>query len=143
MKIGDSSFKDLQKKWYKKLAKTGFVDVETDQGDLKVPEHRHYRQHDGHTNRYSVNEKTEIAGIIQRAESAAEYYRLAGDFLREYKFKSAADKRIWASHAEGATVREMASVNKRWKVHTKSPIGRTLKRLRDVFLTFEWQAKDE
>ncbi|NDC24838.1 MAG: winged helix-turn-helix transcriptional regulator [Proteobacteria bacterium] len=86
---------DLQKKWYSKLAKSGFKDIE----NVFLPGEPllHW-------------DSTEF----QRAFSPSEfterqrYYELAGQLLHTFKFKKDRDKEIWRMYVQGITQRKIA-----------------------------------
>jgi glutamine synthetase adenylyltransferase len=91
-------FKELQAKWAKKLEKDGFEDIETLDGKLKGISHAdffkaHYNQID--------------------AQAKEEYYRQAGYFLYEHKFKNELERKIWELHLEGVGIREIVKVLKK------------------------------
>ncbi len=102
-----NKFKDLQKKWYKRLEKSGFTDIEQEDGNLKVWESRAFQ------NRYDPN----------KSEAHTEYYRLAGQFFYDYIFNNKRDSLIWKMHAEGATSREIAATLRKKKIE---PSGKTM-----------------
>lgn len=93
-------FKALQARWNKKLEDEGFQDIETPDGRLKGISHAdffkaHYNQID--------------------AQAKQEYYRCAGYFLYEYKFKNQLERKIWELHVEGIGIREIVKVLKKQK----------------------------
>lgn len=73
----------LQAKWYKKLSKNGFEDIEQLDGNLK---------------KWS-NKK---ASVIR--DSQAEYYRLAQQYLHSNRFPSKLDKVVWEYHSMGLSI---------------------------------------
>jgi hypothetical protein len=84
-------FKALQKKWEERLKKEGFEDIERKEGRLKS----------GSVENVRYLYTTEQFNIKE------EYYRLAGQFLHEYKFKSSVERKIWELHSEGMSVRNI------------------------------------
>lgn len=91
-------FLTLQAKWNKKLEKSGFEDIETKDGLLKGISHAdffkaHYNQID--------------------AQAKEEYYRNAGYFLYEHKFKTELERKIWELHVEGVGIREIVKILKK------------------------------
>ena len=84
-------FLKLHRDWAKKLKKSGFEDIERKEGVLKTSSMENVR------NLYTV----------EQFNIKEEYYRLAGQFLHEYKFKTQVDKRIWELHSEGVSVRNI------------------------------------
>lgn len=90
-------FKDLEKEWYGRLTKSGFKDIERRDrigkaaGRMKTGTLDNIiHSYDEH--QFSVKE---------------EYYRVAGQFLHSYKFKSALEKSIWSMHSEGLSIRNI------------------------------------
>lgn len=82
-------FLELNAKWSKKLEKSGFEDIEYPNGTLKLWTSYFFKT------RYKENVY----------EAKEEYYRLANQFLHDYKFKTALDKKIWKYHASGMSQR--------------------------------------
>jgi hypothetical protein len=115
MDQNSSDFKKLQKTWYKKLAKSGFQDIEEDEVNL-----------------YKYSNLDSVSYLLPANET---YYRLAGHFLHDYKFKDIHEKMIWKYHSEGFTYRELPE-----KVKKVINMGRrkyfyTVKRLSNEMLT--------
>ncbi len=79
------TYEELKTHWYAKLAAGGFDDIEAADGRLK---------------RWS-NTFAKNASKFQNKE---EYYRMAGRFLHDHKFKNATDKKIWELHSEGLSL---------------------------------------
>lgn len=117
------SLKELQKKWYKKLAKEGFEDIEDGNNNLVQYTSSMFLR--GRRNNMSFTE------IMNSIESKQDYYRLAGEFLHSHKFKSDRDKFIWEQHCEGVSYRDISDMLAKKGVKlTRNPIGDTIKRLR-------------
>jgi len=91
--VKKSNFKELKDKWYKKLAKTGFRDIED------ANEDRLKEWHASWFRKYYDKEKDE-------------YYTLAIDFATNYKFKNALEQFIWYKHSEGHSVRQISDILK-------------------------------
>lgn len=92
-------FKDLQSKWYSKLKKSGFDDIEVGEKRLRFVGsswHSEYR-------RYNKD----------KIEAKENYYRLAGQFTYDNVFKDELEKHIWRLHAEGFSIREIAKILKK------------------------------
>lgn len=86
--------KKLIDKWYGKLAKSGFEDIEDNLGYNNV--NRHHASDFG-------RQDAELVAIKQ------EYYYLATQYLHANTFKVAFDRKVWELHAEGETVRSIAA----------------------------------
>lgn len=93
-------FKALQKLWDKKLAASGFQDIEQRDGGLKVWSDRFCN---GYHNEITMSAKQE-------------YYRAAGHFLHEYEFKTPTEKRIWTLHSEAMSIRNIVKALKKEKL---------------------------
>lgn len=123
MPQNNKDFKQLQAKWYAKLKKEGFEDIERAE-DLMHPE---YDLKAWHSKRFQINNTPES---FQQRER---YYQLAGQFTYDHEFSEASERQIWQLHAEGLSIREicrrLSKQNlKRDKVFT------VLKRLREAML---------
>lgn len=91
-------FLKLQKQWDKKLAKSGFEDIEQDETRLKVWSAQLLRKQ-----------------IRDRAESTEAYYYIATHFIYSPIFKmffDSIDLAIWEYHAEGVTIDKTSQVLK-------------------------------
>ena len=113
-------FQELQTKWYKKLQQKGFNDIErTDKigkaaGRLKTDALENV-SHSYSAHQFSIKE---------------EYYRLAGQFLHEHKFKTQVEKKIWELHSEGVSVRNIIKkLRHRGVTAYKDLVHGTIKRL--------------
>lgn len=86
--MDQKKFQALQSKWYKKLAVSGFEDIEDSQGRLIM---------------WTQNTSTATS-----PEASAEYFRWAQQCVHDMKFPSKLDKQIWMAHAAGLSLREVA-----------------------------------
>jgi hypothetical protein len=109
--------KSLQKIWYAKLKKSGFDDIESENGQLRGDASR-YIAENPHPNLW---------------EATADYYRLANSFLYDNRFDTELEKTIWEYHANGLSARNIAKVLKQVKVKSlsKNTVWRTIVRLRN------------
>ncbi len=120
--MSPNDFKNLKKEWDLKLAASGFEDIEANDGQLKT------------WNRLRFTTQFFQRGT-QFFEAKAEYYRIAGQFLYDHKFKNAREKLIWTLHAEGLSLREIAARIKATGVRiNKDAINRTVSALKTVML---------
>ncbi len=94
MDFKSKEFKDLQNVWYKKLAASGFNDLEDEKEFLKKHSLSALIQH--------------TSGRLEYVAVKQEYYRLASHFLHDYHFPDAITKYIWKSHSEGLSMREIS-----------------------------------
>ncbi len=91
-----TDFKALKAKWDKKLADSGFEDIETANGDLK--------RHTAYGSR-GLGYHGQIGW-----DAKVSYYTMAEHFLNDYRFDTNMDKVIWEYHANGISVREIAQL---------------------------------
>lgn len=98
-------FKKLQAEWNKKLAASGFEDIEDSNGQLKGK----WSGDSDIRNKY-----TELTYAAKER-----YYQLAGQFLNDYPFKTEKDRIIWEMHSEGISIRDIVKALKkrRFKVY--------------------------
>jgi hypothetical protein len=83
-----AKFQQLQAKWYEKLAKTGFEDVEEANSPKELLKCWH-----------STWFRTR--GTPEQFAEKQQYYATAREILANHRFDSAKEKRIWALHSEG------------------------------------------
>jgi hypothetical protein len=88
-------FQKLQKKWYNKLAKAGFKDLENVfvSGEPLL-----------HWDSIEFQRYFSPDSFLERQR----YYELAGQLLNEFKFKDKRDKKIWEMHTKGVSQRDIA-----------------------------------
>lgn len=112
-----------KKVWYAKLAKSGFVDVEYDEYNLK--RNSGYLNEDG---REGVNlEKRRL-----KLEQTLEYYSMCRRFLWDFNFQSKIEKVIWEYHSESISCRNIAKILKEVKTkrgYSKSTVHLIVQRL--------------
>ncbi len=119
----DKDFLKLQKTWYKKLAKSGFDDIEQDPDNLKI--------WTGH------RIKAKYSPVTFQAKE--EYYQLAGTFLNEHKFDTILEKLVWGYHAEGLRAQEIVDRLKSEKIRVHrlnihKIVKKLVKEMRDTCL---------
>lgn len=108
------TFKQLQAEWYQKIANSGFQEIEQPDGNLKLWASTFFKV------RYQEN--------VFRAKE--EYYRLAGQFLNDYKFESKFEHRVWELHTEGVSIRNITLIMKKQGFKTyKRMVHETIGRL--------------
>lgn len=101
------SFSKLEKVWYKKLRKSGFVDIEYDEKNLK--------QFSGKTSIDRDDGSSKLDGWHKMGATTSirdhwkfNYYQRARDFLRTYEFKNKTERKIFEMHSEGIGIRVIA-----------------------------------
>lgn len=112
--------KALIDKWYAKLEKSGFKDIEESEDRMEVWASTNFQRF--------RKRRTEFEGI-------QDYYVLAGRFLHDYKFESKKDRAIWELHAEGLGYREIAKQlkSRNFRVY-RDLVNETVVRLRTEML---------
>ena len=113
-----TEYEKLRAVWYKKLEKEGFVDIESDEDNLK-----------------SWSAKFATPKSQELMESKAAYYHMATHFLNDYQFESALEKTILEYHTEAISVRDIAKLlRKKTKVMTldRNVVWKTVKRLETI-----------
>lgn len=94
-------FKDLQAEWDKKLAESGFKDIEQRDGNLKDwDSHRFRMRYD----KFSF-------------ESRRDYYIAAEHFLNSHGFSNKKELMIWKLHSEGVSMRSIVIQLEKKKIH--------------------------
>jgi hypothetical protein len=83
----------LKAVWYKKLADTGFVDVETDEWNLK--------------NTFDSSRFTRKKSL-DTYKQKAEYYYMTDHFLNTHAFENELEKVIWEYHCNAVSTRDIA-----------------------------------
>jgi beta-N-acetylglucosaminidase len=97
----ESTFKALQKQWYKKLKATEFKEAESG-NDMQflITYHSTKLSSESFYDRKSGNPVLSKHSLIFQ-EAARNYYREAEHFLNTHKFFNERNKTIWQLHAEG------------------------------------------
>lgn len=127
MKSKKDSFKELQKKWYKKLAKEGFDDAELDEDNLKLWSTRFFARHS-----------------IEQIQAKQAYYQMAENFLHEYKFDTKRDHIIWEYHTGGISVRDIVKVLRKVNIKIgRQTVWNAVKSLRKKMYTMYMAPKVE
>lgn len=91
--MNKTEFTRLRTAWYRKLRESGFRDVERADGSIA----------DSHRLTWALG----MGPLILQARS--EYFSAAASYLAEATFPTQTERRIWAMHADGVTIREIAS----------------------------------
>lgn len=84
-------FKKLKDEWYAKAKDSGFNDIEQDEDHLKSWASKPFKEKDP---------------VFNKAKE--DYFRLAGQFLNQYDFKTDLQRQIWHLHSEGESYRTIA-----------------------------------
>lgn len=101
-----TEYERLKKLWYKKLEKSGFVDIE---------------QHETNFRGYRYTGSAKYGKFSKEwQDSKVEYYNMASEFLSNYKFSSPLEQSIWEYHTNGMSLRNIADTLKKAKTSKKS-----------------------
>jgi hypothetical protein len=93
------SYASVRKKWYAKLKKTGFKDIEK--------------------NDYTLKEYSSIFAkdkAVRSWDAKTAYYYMATQFLNTYKFSSELDRIIWEYHTNAISIRNITKILNKTKV---------------------------
>lgn len=109
-----SEFKKLKAKWDRRLAESGFHDIENAHGYLT--DHQTALDFS-----QRIGFKADLVGEIY------DYYSWAGEMFWYGKFESPLDKKIWRLHAAGKPTRDIGLVVRRHQ----STVVRSIERIRE------------
>jgi hypothetical protein len=96
--MSSSDYQKLKKVWYKKLAKSGFHDIESPNGQIKSGT-SNWKFNSAWTTAYSQHAKRD-------------YYYATQQFLNTHAFESELHRVIWEYHSEGASIRKIVKLLK-------------------------------
>ena len=122
----DEEFFSLQRKWYEKLKKKGFIDIEKTQKNkaFLTQYHSHYF--------FRHHQPEEI-------ESTQAYYRMCYEFYWHYHgFKTKREKMIWWLHSEGHSNREIIEQTKQ----TYYKIQNMIAQFKKIMQSGTWQSSE-
>jgi DNA-binding NarL/FixJ family response regulator len=118
----DKDFKKLQDKWYKKLEKSRFEDIEQDENLLK-----------------KWSSKLSLSYSHEEIAEKQKYFTMAEEFLNQYKFASKRDRIIWEYHCNGLSIREIADTLKKVRIKIKkSAVQNVVQRLKIKMFDLLW-----
>lgn len=115
-----TKFKSLQAKWYNRLKKDGFEDIEEfkEGADYLKKWHCNYFQKKYHPLAFTARQH---------------YFELACAFLNDYQFQTDLDREVWEMHCMGGTVRGIAKEFKR----SSTFVNQIIIRIRKIMLENE------
>ncbi len=99
-------FKDLKSKWYGKLEKDGFVDIEHKEKDQLLRYDDSYFKAESDPVRFAAKQY---------------YYEAASKFFWEHDFKDKKTRLIWQLHSEGKTYEQISTELKSANFKKSSP----------------------
>lgn len=105
-------FKELQQEWYGVLKTEGFDDIE----QIDTP----------YVERPFKHKRTTVDLDY---ETKAQYFQMASAYYWHGEFLKPHHKQIWSLHAEGATVREIATKLKMWPNSVQRVLKKYKKRM--------------
>ena len=125
------TFQNLNDKWYKKLKKDGFKDIESgvpsEIGELRLLDWS----------------RSKFTKSVEWNQSKQEYYRLAGQFLYHHIFQTEEERKIWELHQDGVSVRNIVKTLKKQKIkagHVK--VFNTIKSLASIMVC-QWKTNQK
>ena len=131
--------KALKDKWYAKLKKEGFNDIESDEDNLKRWDHMYFVAR--HTN-FETKSNPKLGGASTSTwsglafTSRQEYFQLAGVFLYEHQFETETDRLVWELHYSGETaVGVYRALKKKNKKIGLGSVQKVIKRLSEVMVS--------
>jgi hypothetical protein len=111
--VDQAKFKKLRDKWYAKLEKTGFKDIEDNKYDepkLKVYDYLKFK-----------------AIPPDLHEARKKYYSNCRDVLNVHRFESVLHRKIWELHTDGMSLREIErAIKQEYKKDTINAIIRKI-----------------
>lgn len=130
LKNKKTKFEQLKAKWYKKLEKSGFEDIESDENNLKVWS--------------SIFARKNSPEVWQ---ARAEYYQMATNFLEDYKFSNDVEKIVWEYHSNGISMRDISKLLKKARVKSipinRQDIGVLIRKLKNSMYSMYVAKQDE
>lgn len=102
-RLNKSKIRDLTNKWYAKLKKSGFEDIEFYDSNTGY----------GQNADYLKNSAAKLASKYR--PETAQHYRICSNFAAHYTFPNAKIKFIFSLYAEGVTFREIIKQTKAHK----------------------------
>ena len=109
-------------KWYAKLKKDGFKDIEHSEDILTEYSTVFFKNH-----------------TVEEIEAKQRYHDMANAFLEHYKFENKRDRIIWEYHTNGISARDIASLLKKVKIKTnRTTISQTILRLKVKMFDLLW-----
>lgn len=129
-------FKDLKNLWYKKLKKSGFVEIENTNSEeeyLNRWDSSWFMNRQSNWRKVSAQPMDSGSQKSMFIQAKMEYFYMAGHFLTEYRFDSPRDKEIWKLHSEGMHHVEIAKITK----VPKNRVGETVRRLAQEMLKWK------
>lgn len=95
-----NDYEKLRDKWYAKLKKEGFEDIEVNEAELKE---------------YSASTLRRKRDFNNWQDKAA-YYSMATNFLNDYRFASELEKVMWEYHSNAISIRDIVKLLSKAKV---------------------------
>lgn len=126
--MSNSNLKQLTDKWYAKLEKEGFDDIENRQGQLKSYHSTKFIKnivtYDKMLDKKVFTQQRFQEAVRSKMDATAEYHRLAEHFLHSHDFQSNIQHEVWRLHTEGESYRDIAEIlkKKRFKAINKDKV---------------------
>jgi hypothetical protein len=129
----------LVRRWYKKLKKVGFDDIEQDTRNLKI-----YHSHYFMVKYFDLHRDGDRWAGSTSFRAKASYYRLASAFTHSHNFKDKKEKLIWSLHSDGVAMvnirKILAEIGQKTYI---DGVRKTINRLSSIMLKEAATAYDE
>lgn len=117
-----TEYEKQREKWYGKLKKSGFRDIEHDDDTLTEYSSVYFKKH-----------------TFEEIEAKQRYHDMAISFLEHYKFETNKDRIIWEYHANNISVRDIAELLKKVKIRTnRNSVSQVVRRLKVKMFDMLW-----
>lgn len=126
------NLKALQQKWYSRLKKEGFVDIESSRERLKNSDSIRFVRKDSRESHHIT---------YQSLSERFDYFNRAGQFLHEYRFKNRIEKKIWHLHADGTPIRKIAEDLKLVSAGSQNSVHSVINRLQETMRTWDFDSE--
>lgn len=128
--FNNPKFNKIKKKWYNKLKKSGFEDIEQDETYLK--------QHSGKTGLTHEDPNARNAWDAYLSQEGREisespkfnYFSECREFLETYSFKSKKERKMFEMHSEGEGERVIAKALKTYRRKVTETLKKLIKVMR-------------
>lgn len=130
------TFEQLKAEWYGKLKRSGFKDIEDDQGRLIAYSSDFHKPPTHDIRLYTIISSNGINELTALARSSSEeYFRLAEHFLNSYDFPSIRHRLVWELHTNGISERRISvQLLKRYPTLTRGKVQTMVGAMRKVML---------
>jgi hypothetical protein len=126
--MSQDEYNKLREKWYKKLKKVGFKDIEQEDGQLKSWDSFRFRK-----KARSRNDRVTTSSAVTHHQKA-DYYYYATHFLNDHTFEKEIHKLIWEQHSNGASIDRITKKIRKHRSINRNDIFNIIKHYRTMML---------